>query len=227
MSLGVISFADLEAGIVPDIAPDSSNCVRALDLLSDKVRLDLVRLLLQKGEMTVTTLCDAVHMTQPAVSHHLALLRKGGLIKDRNEGKFVHYSVPDRAVDMLRKTFDVLLHSQPEKEEISDAVDVGIEKLVQTLKAVSDQTRMDILLLLQRSDEMNVTSLCEGLKMTQPAVSHHLALMKRADILKARRDKKNMLYSLAPNAAVYFKALQDALVKKESSEIVTFSTDLL
>ncbi len=214
MSPGVISFADLEAGIVPDIAPDSSNCVHALDLLSDTVRFHLMCALLQKGEMNVTTLCDIVEMTQPAVSHHLALLRKGGLIKDRNEGKFIYYSVPDRAVGMLRKAFDVLLHSQPEKEEASDAVDIGTERQVQTLKAVSDQIRMDILLLLQRTGEMNVTSLCEALKMTQPAVSHHLALMKRADILKARRDGKSMFYSLAPNAAVYFEALQEVLVKK-------------
>lgn len=36
-----------------------------------------------------------MEMTDPAVSHHLKLLKKGGLIVSRREGKEVYYHVAD------------------------------------------------------------------------------------------------------------------------------------
>jgi ArsR family transcriptional regulator, arsenate/arsenite/antimonite-responsive transcriptional repressor len=41
----------------------------------------------------VTALCDRLAQSQPAVSHHLALLRVAGLIKARRDGKHNYYSV--------------------------------------------------------------------------------------------------------------------------------------
>jgi ArsR family transcriptional regulator len=41
----------------------------------------------------VTDLCNRLGQSQPAVSHHLALLRVSGLIESRREGKHNFYSV--------------------------------------------------------------------------------------------------------------------------------------
>jgi ArsR family transcriptional regulator len=43
--------------------------------------------------MHVTDLCNRLGQSQPAVSHHLALLRVSGLIESRREGKHNFYSV--------------------------------------------------------------------------------------------------------------------------------------
>lgn len=62
-------------------------------LLSDETRLRILLYLAQNGELHVTDLCGRLGQSQPAVSHHLALLRVSGLIESRREGKHNFYSV--------------------------------------------------------------------------------------------------------------------------------------
>jgi ArsR family transcriptional regulator, arsenate/arsenite/antimonite-responsive transcriptional repressor len=62
--------------------------------LSDETRLRIVKLL-EHGELCVCDIGAALAMTQPKVSFHLAVLKKSGLLKDRKEGKWVHYSLDE------------------------------------------------------------------------------------------------------------------------------------
>src|SRR3954468_8643990 len=77
--------------------PISEQAVRDLSqvfkLLSDETRLRILFYLAQNGELHVTDLCNRLGQSQPAVSHHLALLRVSGLIESRREGKHNFYSV--------------------------------------------------------------------------------------------------------------------------------------
>ncbi|MCA9081590.1 MAG: winged helix-turn-helix transcriptional regulator [Planctomycetaceae bacterium] len=74
---------------------------------------------------------------------------------------------------------------------------VRLEKdLVQVFKLLADETRLKILLYLLREGELNVTSLCERLGQSQPAVSHHLALLRVAGLIEPRRDGKHNFYSV-------------------------------
>lgn len=63
------------------------------------------------------------------------------------------------------------------------------------LKQVSDPTRLQIILALA-DGERHVGALCEQLGQTQPAVSHHLALLRHGAIIVPRRQGKNNFYSL-------------------------------
>ena len=65
-----------------------------LKQLSDPTRLQVVTLL-SEGERHVGGLCDQFYMSQPAVSHHLALLRHGGIVDRRRQGKNNFYSLTD------------------------------------------------------------------------------------------------------------------------------------
>jgi DNA-binding transcriptional ArsR family regulator len=65
-----------------------------LKQVSDPTRLQVVTLL-SDGERHAGGLCDEFNMTQPAVSHHLALLRHGGIIDSRRRGKNKFYSLTD------------------------------------------------------------------------------------------------------------------------------------
>ena len=69
--------------------------------LCDPTRLRLVVLLLERGEMTVGELVDAVGGLQGRVSSHLACLRHCGLVADRKDGRNVCYSIPDPRVRQL------------------------------------------------------------------------------------------------------------------------------
>ncbi len=81
-----------------------SELVHLFKLLSDDTRMWILHYLSRSGELHVRALCDRLNQSQPAVSHHLALLRVAGLIRQRREGKHNFYRLdPDR--------FDELLHS--------------------------------------------------------------------------------------------------------------------
>ncbi len=64
-------------------------------ILSDKTRLNIL-MLLSSGERNVTSLCDALKLPQPTVSHHLGLLRMNNIIGNRRDGKQVFYTLNGR-----------------------------------------------------------------------------------------------------------------------------------
>jgi DNA-binding transcriptional ArsR family regulator len=63
------------------------------------------------------------------------------------------------------------------------------------LKQVSDPTRLQIVMMLYEG-ERHVGALSETLSQSQPAVSHHLALLRHGGIIVPRRQGKNNFYSL-------------------------------
>lgn len=68
--------------------------------LSDETRIRILKLL-EKGELCVCNIVAALDMIQPKVSFHLSVLKEAGLVKDRKQGKWVHYCIDDS--DMLRR----------------------------------------------------------------------------------------------------------------------------
>lgn len=64
------------------------------------------------------------------------------------------------------------------------------------LKALSHEARLMILCLLV-DGEKSVSDIEQTLKLRQPAVSQQLARLRVDDLVEARRDGKNIYYSLA------------------------------
>ena len=81
-------------------------------------------------------------------------------------------------------------------DEEADLSDQMVNELCQVFKLLADETRLRILMYLAQEGELNVTELCERLGQSQPAVSHHLALMRVAGIIEPRRDGKHNFYSV-------------------------------
>lgn len=72
-----------------------------LDLISEPSRLRIL-LLLEQRERNVTELCDDLAtQSQPAVSHQLSLLRRGGLVDTRRVGQHVYYSLTDEGRELV------------------------------------------------------------------------------------------------------------------------------
>jgi ArsR family transcriptional regulator len=65
-----------------------------LKALSDETRLRILKLL-EHGELCVCEIVAAFDMSQPKVSFHLGVLRAAGLLRDRKEGKWMHYRLDD------------------------------------------------------------------------------------------------------------------------------------
>lgn len=70
-----------------------SGLTRVFKQLADESRLRILLALAQEGEMHVSALCQMLGQTQPAVSHHLTLLRMTGLVGFRRQGKHNFYRV--------------------------------------------------------------------------------------------------------------------------------------
>ena len=88
-------------------------------LLSDETRLRILFYLAlsPQGELHVTDLCHRLGQSQPAVSHHLALLRVSGLIESRREGKHNFYCVrTDHFGDLLLSLFSRGRRGPPQQE---------------------------------------------------------------------------------------------------------------
>ena len=89
-------------------------------LLSDETRLRILTYLAQNSELHVTDLCERLGQSQPAVSHHLALLRVSGLIEPRREGKRNFYSVRAEAFGELLVNLLSTSGEKPKKVKFHD-----------------------------------------------------------------------------------------------------------
>lgn len=69
-------------------------------------------------------------------------------------------------------------------------------RAAETFKQLCDGTRLQILWLLCHSEEC-VLNIAAAVHMSAPAVSHHLRGLKQAGLIVARRDGKEVYYSLA------------------------------
>jgi DNA-binding transcriptional ArsR family regulator len=72
-----------------------------LKQVSDPTRLQII-LMLSEGEKHVGALGEHLNQSQPAVSHHLALLRHGGIIAPRRQGKNNFYALTDTGEELAR-----------------------------------------------------------------------------------------------------------------------------
>lgn len=69
------------------------------------------------------------------------------------------------------------------------------------IKALTDNTRQDILTLLQRR-EMCAGDLGDHFGITQPTLSYHLAVLRRANLVVSHRNGQQILYRANPTCIV-------------------------
>lgn len=82
-------FNRLHGNVVKDLT-------QLFKLLADETRLRILDMLGACSELCVRDLWERLGQSQPAVSHHLGLLRMAGLVDTRQEGKHIYYRL-DRA----------------------------------------------------------------------------------------------------------------------------------
>lgn len=106
--------------------------------------------------------------------------------------------IEKRKTKQTRKPAIMLQRDEQSDNGIPDLTDEVAEQLVQFFKLFSDETRLRIMHYLMQNQELNVRTLCELLGQSQPAVSHHLALLRVAGLIESRRDGKHNYYHILP-----------------------------
>jgi DNA-binding transcriptional ArsR family regulator len=81
--------------------------------------------------------------------------------------------------------------------EADITLDYGVlRKAVLTLRAVNHKLRKQIINLLEDSKKLTVTEIYVKLRLEQSVASQHLAILRRAGVVKTTRDGKFIYYSL-------------------------------
>ena len=87
--------------------PRAEEAVTRLKALADEKRLRIVALL-ARGERCVCHLQEELDVAQPLLSFHLKKLKEAGLVTDRRDGRWVHYSLDREALDELREFLSLM-----------------------------------------------------------------------------------------------------------------------
>ena len=98
-------------------------------------------------------------------------------------------------VNLLEEPRPQETRSRPNESELSSD---SLPHLIQLFRLLADETRLRVLRLLVEAKEYHVRALCDKLGQSQPAVSHHLALLRTAGLIECRRQGKHNFYRLAP-----------------------------
>lgn len=82
--------------------------------------------LVARGERNVTDLCGALCLPQPTVSHHPGLLRRGGVLDCRRDGKQIYYRrgqtvALDADGTVSLKARGLSIHIEPAAKGVADA----------------------------------------------------------------------------------------------------------
>jgi DNA-binding transcriptional ArsR family regulator len=76
---------------------------------ANPTRLRILERLAKLGEVNVNDLALYLHMSQPRISWHLRMLRLGGVIRTRREGRQVYCSVDVENIRRYRERLDQML----------------------------------------------------------------------------------------------------------------------
>ena len=89
--------------------------------LADPTRRMLFERLCREGGLTVAALTKGAGVSQPAVSKHLAVLKRTGLVRDRQDGRQTHYTAEVKALAPL------LIAPRPDRARSSRASSRGVD----------------------------------------------------------------------------------------------------
>lgn len=90
-----------------DTSSSSDGCCPRFQALSDPTRVKILEML-RGGELCVCELMTGLSIRQSLLSFHLKTLKNAGLVIDRKDGRWVHYSINWRGLEELEELIAVL-----------------------------------------------------------------------------------------------------------------------
>ena len=75
--------------------------------LSDENRLRVL-ISLREGRLSVSSLVEALQLSQPLISHHLKELKRSLLVKVERNGPFIYYELADKRILQIIKDLETV-----------------------------------------------------------------------------------------------------------------------
>ena len=104
------------------LAEEFRGCQKILQALGDANRQHLILEMMrmeQCGGVRVGTITERTHLSRPAVSHHLQILKNAGVLKTRREGTKYYYYF-DADADAMDQLIHMLVHAKTIMEQLPD-----------------------------------------------------------------------------------------------------------
>lgn len=113
---------------IKEFAREFEECRNILTALGDENRQHLILEMMQMGKcngVRVGEITEKSHLSRPAVSHHLKILKEAGIVTMRREGTRNYYYFDDnsRAFEILLKMIsdaNDIIKELPDRSEIND-----------------------------------------------------------------------------------------------------------
>lgn len=96
------------------LATRTTRSVELFHALSDETRLEIVERL-RTGERCVCDLTDALDAAQSRLSFHLKVLKDAGIVRDRRDGRWVHYELDPSAFEEIEELVQDMKPAAPKK----------------------------------------------------------------------------------------------------------------
>ncbi len=101
LKLTTSALADIVAAMI-----NIQQLANQFKVFSEPVRLRILHLLLESGELCVCDLMQSLQLTQSVVSRHLAYLKKQQFINDRRDGLWVFYKINPTQPSIIKQLLE-------------------------------------------------------------------------------------------------------------------------
>jgi len=88
-----------------------------LKVLAHPVRLQIIELL-KSGEEKVGNIAKSLEIPQSSLSRHLLVLREAGILRPRQQGTLIYYSLEDRGIFQVLRPIAEMLRKKLKKTEV-------------------------------------------------------------------------------------------------------------
>ncbi|MEG6585707.1 ArsR/SmtB family transcription factor [Dendrosporobacter sp. 1207_IL3150] len=94
--------------------------------LGDDTRLEIVKMLIGKELCVCDIIAAFANKSQPAISHHLKILKHAGVLSDSRDGKWIFYSINSNSINAVlpflkeakkAETLKIRIHPCADNEE--------------------------------------------------------------------------------------------------------------
>lgn len=99
------------------LASRTARSVELFHALSDETRVEIVEML-GSGERCVCDLTDALDAAQSRLSFHLKVLKDAGIVRDRKDGRWVHYELDREAFEEIEQLVEAMKPDAKRKAEV-------------------------------------------------------------------------------------------------------------
>jgi len=79
--------------------------INAVAVIAEPVRIQILRLIASRGELRAKDILPKFDITQPTLSHHMAILEEHALVSARKDGRCVYYSINKKTFTAINSFF--------------------------------------------------------------------------------------------------------------------------